>query len=1256
MAPFMQAAGGSASAVDEVPPDAGIVVYDATSSKPIDQATHDALESVLKKGGSVILVLSLGDKSLYGLEDLMPVNFWADENSRLERLSTGAVAPVGSPLAEALKTPGFKLPGRYDLHLPYSDTETGQQRYEWERMGKPLLNTDWQVLLTTDQDGRLPLLVEGRCYAGHVFVLGGDLYAPELTSWSGYPAFVQALLNAAKPQPVPGGVAVDGLKISVASSQPGAGDLQVGVTNSGGSEVHAVLAGKVRTLVYGLMNSFSQEITVPAGQTITVSVPEGAPVRDVAAAPPSGDGALAFRRLELGVCGPDRQEITGHFEAVVDRTPAVTLSIDGENVRGFPETDGWGAGGIDALSGIGMPLDRYTYFFGQTPKITIHLANGRHNIAPLATASDVMWPENPTVQGLNDGALSYDNLRGKYPLTGFWSGRAGNTQQIRLTWAMPVTVSGQRLMAQTDFRHWDKTNPPAYTLTAEGGPQPATLATVPAATYEFGDRSDSFPPTTASSCTLNITGLDPQPLGEPSATHGLDPANVVPINCSLGEWEIDGWPDVKLPPAVKGHLVVKAYDLTSDAETKLVDKEVTVDAANQSDFPVEMPTRKTLGQVCVRAEFTPDTGAPVATSTFPVLFVAEDGQHLTSRTKLDQTGMGFLCSPGFIGIDEFGMGTNDDTQGWGGPDDKAWAWSHDLMETGDPRNRYFPQRFLVSPVGMSHYTDPYRDFPSGQYVWDWATDRIMEKVTTGKYKGTKSFHAMLADRWNGIAIGAAFTWADFIRFDEHLRAEGKPGLTGRTRADLWKEIVSQHSDEFQRYELNRYADAMLNTQEKMAAAGVDFTSETHGSFPLAGGKLGEKLASNDVAVGTDLFWELRDEDVFKGIGYRFGVVAANPDLKSGAYDQWEWTSGTQQNPTWFSPSGDVEPSRLQWYNTYWKGRVPSDGTFQPYTVYGFSMEGDYGTKDTLDDWTKFNRVQSTMIWVRPEQAVGVGIVASWQLQENNMSPSSTAMGFGLYASNGYNPLDPHDKSGEHDQVDKAIGEAYYRLVKNGVPVSFVASTETLKKWNSTQPLVAVQGFETDPWEIAEFDRLNRAGAPIIALGSEGKSGHTAAETLFGVKKTDAGWTAGDGTQVINDDAGQPLAYLCKRAGRAATLFCPVPVDTLNGAQSVIVAGLVQQVCGQPFTLPYGVTTAPFISNGSLFVAFGNMSDSSRILDIAVRPSSLSPAFKGEAFRVIDHDRAMVVPSEWKDGALHFTLPMAPNDGRLVQMVPVSSKA
>ena len=74
-------------------------------------------------------------------------------------------------------------------------------------------------------------------------------------NWSGYAGFAKALLAAAQPQTVAAAAPVDGLKLSVEPYQPGTGDLHVSVNNPGSAPVDAVLCGKVRNLVRGLMNS-----------------------------------------------------------------------------------------------------------------------------------------------------------------------------------------------------------------------------------------------------------------------------------------------------------------------------------------------------------------------------------------------------------------------------------------------------------------------------------------------------------------------------------------------------------------------------------------------------------------------------------------------------------------------------------------------------------------------------------------------------------------------------------------------------------------------------------------------------------------------------------------------------------------------------------------------------------------------------------------------------------------------------------------
>jgi hypothetical protein len=1236
--PFTAAARAGGAQIGDsagaIPQDAEVVLCSSTALRhmrePGKSEANSAFEACLKQGGSVIFYVPDNGESFKAIEDLLPVNVWSIETNQVRRGDTGAVAPQGSPLAAAMNTAGFHLENRYELHLPYSTREAGQQRYDWTHLGKPLLNTDWTVLLNSDTAGDLPLLVEGRCFAGKVFIFGGDLGSAELTGWSGYAGFVQALLACAAPGPAAASSDAGSLKLSIPLDQSGE-PLHVEIENPTAQSIPAVLACKVRNLTESLMNSCSQAVTVPANQTVSVTIPETAAILETAIAPRSSDEATPIRRIEAGLCSPDRQEIAVRASGMVDQTPAVTLKIEGEDVRKFPDKDHWSAGGSGFLSG-GMPLDRYTYFCGETPQVTIHLRNALHNVAPLATATDEGWAENPMTGGLNDGCYSYNSVRGRYNgLSGYWAGQSAATQTLQLSWPDSVTITRERLVAQTAERNWEKLNPLNYTLNAGNDLKAAPLTAVQNASYEFGRREDLFKPAALTSCTLNITGLDP--------AFAFGDVREFKANCALDEWEVYGWPSATLPPAIKGKLIVKIRDLSRGVETTALEKEVSLDPLTESSFPVSVPTLKGFGQVSVEAEFQPDSG--VATHfDFPVLFIPDGRTHLISRNELGEVQAGYLCSPGFVAIDPFGTGARDDTKGWGGPDDQVWAWEHDLMEIGS-RSKENVQRFLLSPVGMTHYTNPWRNFPSGRYVWDWATDHLVDRFTNGSWKGQHSIHIVLSDRWNGLNIGTEFAWADFISFDEYLKGEGKPGLKGKTRTDLSTEILTQYGDEYQKFQLNRYADKLLDSQKRLAGTGVQFTVETHGDFPLAGGDLGEKLAQTDVAVGTDLFWDKRNEDMYRTLGWRYGIVAANPDLKSGAYGQWGWINSELANPTWFSPSGEVEPSRLQWYATYWEGRVTSAGEFQPYTVYGFSYQGEFGAKNTLDDWNNLNRVQSTMIWLRPELAAGFGLVASWQLQEHRMGPLAGRLGFGLYASAG------------NDQVDVLTGELYQHLVKNGVPLSFVASTATLKKWNGTQPLIVGDGYDTDAWEIAELDRLNRAGTPIIAVGSSSRPDRGPAEDLFGARKTDSGWSVAPDTEVVKDATGQPFAFICRRAGRAATLFCPTLIDSLQSDSSKLLARLCLELCDKPLTVSSGIATSVFRSNGSLFLVLGSQGDEAQEISVTLRPAFFDPTLTGKNLRVVDLDRAQDVDEQWDHDSLHFQVPCGPNDGRMIQILQAS---
>ncbi len=308
-------------------------------------------------------------------------------------------------------------------------------------------------------------------------------------------------------------------------------------------------------------------------------------------------------------------------------------------------------------------------------------------------------------------------------------------------------------------------------------------------------------------------------------------------------------------------------------------------------------------------------------------------------------------------------------------------------------------------------------------------------------------------------------------FDAYLRKTTGRGLAGRSRAQIDKEITAQYSDVWQKWQMNRYADGLLAIQRRFAERRINFTVTTHGSFPLVGGELGAKIAQTHIASGTDVFWELRNEDLYQSLGYRFGLIAANPDYESGAYNEWGWTNSTLNNPHWFGYTGANEPARRQWYATYFEGRVTSAGAFEPLTTFGFYAQGSPGPKMTDDDFKTYYRVQRLVTKIRPEKPAGLGLVVSWNEQLRHLGPQAGALGVGVYAAKGF------------PQIDQLAGEAYQHLIKNGVPISFFASTDSLKNWQGTNPLIVVDGATFSPSEIADLARLNRAGAPIVSIGS-----------------------------------------------------------------------------------------------------------------------------------------------------------------------------
>jgi hypothetical protein len=1181
-----------------------IITYLRKSKEESREIASD-VAAALKAGKSLIIGFGPGgwvENQAGDFESLLPVNLWSLAQWQYRRGECAAVPVKGSRLAEGFQAGDLKLSARYDLHLPFNLIEAGEHRHQWPHFGKDLLNTDWQVHWRCDQEGLLPLLVSGRVGPGKVLCFAGSLSDKGLVASPKYSEFIRVLLQAVRPVRLAPEPPPLGLSLSIITH--GTRRPTVVVRNSQAVPAQALLAYKVRNAERALLNSATLPVNIAPRAELAIELPERYDQLADAAMLPSAD-RLPFRHIEAGLTTLNRTRLLATATAVVDLHPAVTLEIQGQDIRDQEDLKSWPerSSGPGYSVGDGAPIYSYVYKTGTTPKLRLALRNGLHNIAPLAEPKDVANPDNPTIQGVNDLAYSRNDVRGVHPLYGTWSARPDQVGNLALNWNIPVTVAGQRLAGWGGVRSRNPAEQARYALFGQKPAGSARLTERQGLNEAQRRQEDAFTPVVVTGCRLDFQG-SPKP--EAGKSGG-----------SLVEWEVLGWPDANPLPAAAGELAVKAVDPRSGKTWDLLKEPVTVASQQELIREITVPTKGDFGPLRIDAVFTPAAGRPPVLASFELLFIPPGRDAIRPVAELDEVKVSPLCSPGFMLFDDFGLGTQADTRGWGGADDQIWAYAHDFLEVW-PKSLDSPRRMFTSAGSCCHYTFAWRDFPSGEYYWDHACDELLKKFAPGgRYAGKKTFRAFLSDRWSGYSPGAMFSWADYIRFDEYLRAQGKPGLTARSRRAIADEICSRYGDQWQRWQMTRYADKLLEYQRRFEQVGVSFKVTTHGAFPLVGGELGRKLAKTHVAVGTDLFWELKNEDLYYSLGQCFGIVAANPDLESGAYNEWGWVSAALTNAHFYSEAGSVEPSRRQWYSTYFAGRVDSAGQFKPYHVYGFDAQGSFDIKNTINDWQQYYRTMRLVCSLRPEQPAGIGLVVSWRWQERRMGPETGPMGFGIYPTKG-KPM-----------VSQQAGNAWHQLVKAGVPITFVTSTSCLKNWQGRNPLVIIDGYNLEPWELQELARLNRAGVHIACAGLGEGEGAPAARELFGpVSQTGA-------------------CTFIRRPGRGTTLLMPNEPDKWTSSQANEFGRQLLLAAGSPVQASPGVVVFPLISNDKLLLSLNSQSDVGRMVSVQVRPALLKPELTGQRFRVIDIDRATVLESRWENDVLEFQIPMAACDGRLV---------
>lgn len=1189
-------------------------------------------------------------------EALLPVNAWSLLRQNL-RGDCGIVPAAAATGFTTAPEEGLYVDWRYDLHLPLSPLESGHHRYMPQQYGKAPENTGWQVLLRTDLDGGLPLLVRGRSGRGVVLVFASDLFAPRLISSPGYPGFCaeliaqmirqlgenRALIARAQSEPTKDG---RGLALRIARHQPER--LELEAVNDSPRVWRVVLSYRVNSASGSLLNKDAVELELPAGAAKVVELAVRGTLSG-AEEIPLLDQAAPYLRVDAALLGADYEVELCRAAAVVCTAPAVQMELR-EETASYDTLRKWPSGGEFPDGRIGM---RYVYRCGEEAVFSLILRNGLFNLAPLALAADLEWPENPTTRGLNDLSFSNAGLRGKLAMQGGWAGRQAAQQRLRLEWSQLVTLAGISLSGYGDFRNWNRNNPRNFALrNADEDGAPAILDVADAdfsPRWGPGEKSNTqfarrayfdamFPAQTLSSCLLEITGLDPN--GNYENSHHR------PSNCSLNEWEAWGWPGSTPPPPVRGRLRAVLHDLLSGEEGLLFEQDIELGGLSEQTHALRLPVRQEFGPVRVDVSFTAESGAVLALQSLPVLFVPDDGVKLLDKDSLYSATKGLLCSPGVVQANDFGKGMRNYTQGWGGPHDQLWMLLRGLMEWGS-NTRHDLGRMLTVPGRVSHYTNPWKAMPDGTVAWDMVARQYLQQCLSGSMKQyfkegqPNSFHIIGSDRWNGIPVNASFGWNEYAEFDRHLRQKNGGGLRERGMARIGREIMREHAGEWQQWHMSRYAARLLDTQKMYAQHDIRFSFETHGSFPLCGGELGRQIALTHEGVGTDLFWELRKQDVIWSLGTRFGATAVNPDLRNGAYNQWGWVNSDLNN-FWFANNSSPEPARRQWYLTYFAGQVGRAGDFRPYHVMGFSSQGGYGTIMLREDYREKFRVKNLTTQIRPERATGFGIVSSWPGQERRTGKRVQRLGFGIYPAPG------------EDSVDTLFAEAYHKLVKNGLPLSFLTSTDALEKWDGRQPLILIDGYNYLPEELVHVRRLNRAGAPIIAIGGYAALGedHATAGEFFGVHYKDGSFTPAAGVEALPLPAGGTLYLKHGHNGAGPVMLYPRGGREMSALAARELVREILRVCGAPLRLAPGLTATAFISNGGLWLALADQGDLARAATVSLRPEWFMPELAGKKLRLLDMDSHRQIEAKVTDGVYEFTLPFPASGGRLVLICPV----
>lgn len=1209
-----------------------VLVWEARApgDQEINAERAHRIGEFVREGGSLLLTLSENPGTgPMRLAFLLPTTAWHTQTRSAYRGSSPAgvtMTDLDPDLFPQAAAQGLAVPFYFQLR-PFHAVERGEGRYErFERKipyvdqsvprgdpfwTRPLINRGWRVRLRANDVGRTPLLLTGHYGYGRVAVFAssaeagggapeaGSIWKPVL-QWLAKESTKGPQLSAKPFLPTPA-VTVD----------PAAHGLRVLLRNPTPVELRVRVLARVSTWERALVGDVARQATVAANSETTVTLPLPQPG-------PTTYQALDMRdafEVRLGVLSSDGGFLLFETRLSADLRPPVLLSVRTDNLRQIVYP--FKAPGPDTLffrNRMGMPIDAYAYHPGQTVHAAVTIANGSRNIAPLARARDETLGGKKSVSALNDEAAYAE----KGPIDdiqayGAWVGQAGQENVLTLTFPTAVTVTGVTLVGCPDnYRFYLTHNPGAVTIELDGKPVVHADDLDRRFVAEQGQVRFPLAPHSARVVGVRLPWVDHPIEGRQRQAPWL------------GEVKVDGWlpTDRAAPPAaVKGSLILTVYDPLSGESFPAGRREVTVEpgAVERVHLPVTVPARGTAPRFYrIEASFAGQQ------SSAPLLVIQPEHplEPLQDLRPASAPEMGFIVTRGFRNVLDVGTGTQEIPPGWGTPDDLIWAYSRQLKQLG-VRARTQANRLYVTDSDLRHYSTPWRSFPNGEYFYDLAPTRLVERMKQDRRWKTSDLAILShSDRWDTAPeVDALHGWQDFLDFDAYLRAAGQPGLQGRTRQELAKEIHEKYEHRWQAWQLERYIHAIRNLKTAFAREGKRLLITAQGS-PLVPAKYEKELAETIRGQSDDSTWGMWEESIPLTTGRQMGILAFNPSWAMSTLLQWGYDSAVLNNPHWHSPVDATEGTRRHYYDRAWRGTIKPGGAYHSMHTYGYNTNAGVSYTMTANDWQEWWRLEERHSLIAPEGPLGAGLVIS---TARFADPEHAA--FSGSGGNG---------SSDADHQVRTVARTVQRLHEAGVSVPFAANIGVLEQWTGTAPLILLDLNLFDEAEVATLKRLHERGVRLAAFQGQGLLSKAAAE-LFGVRPD--GFPA-DGHKVaeIATSARVPAAVV----KGTNTLLIAAAAESLTPAGAQALAPLFQAQLQLPLAFPVGTAGYGFVSQGQKYVVVEDWLEQGRTVQVRLRADP--QAGKARAVDVNDH-RPVEVRRDGADWLIE--LPLRPGDGALI---------